>query len=46
MPAIRLDWSNDDDARRKALYDGDVMLFSERDSVRRFCDYAQARSAA
>jgi hypothetical protein len=39
-----MDWSEDDDARRRALYNGDILLFSERDGVRRFCDYARRAS--
>lgn len=44
MSAIRLDSPNNDDDRRGALYDGDILMYSKRDAVKEFCEYAQRMS--
>src|SRR5205823_14152865 len=37
---VYLDSSGDDDFRRRAVYDGDLFVYSPRDSVRRFAEFA------
>lgn len=44
MSAIRLDSPDNDDDRRGALYDGDILMYSKRDAVKAFCEYAQRMS--
>lgn len=44
MPSIRLDSDISDEERRGALYDGDILMYSEHDAVTDFCEYAQRES--
>jgi hypothetical protein len=40
MVPILVDSTADDDSRRRALYDGALLFFTARDSVRALCDHA------
>jgi hypothetical protein len=44
VTSIRLDPHVSDDERRDALYDGDILMYSERKAVTDFCEYAQRQS--
>ena len=46
MPAIRFDSPTNDDARREALYGGEVLVYSERPTVSAFAGYAREMAEA